>query len=161
MSACLLIADVQYGFVNTHTQHVPSLVEALQASYDVVIATRFFNEDASFFRTLIGWNRLARDSREFELAFEPRADAWIIDKPIYTCVDKLLLARLHTRSITQVDVCGIDTDICVTKCAVDLFEAGIEPRVLAGYSASTAGPQAHEQALRTLGRYIGRNQVIP
>uniref|UniRef100_UPI003340C66F isochorismatase family cysteine hydrolase n=1 Tax=Castellaniella defragrans TaxID=75697 RepID=UPI003340C66F len=155
-----MIVDVQNGFISRSTEHIPALVESAQKDYDVVYATRFYNPTGSFFRTLIKWNRLGRDSSEFALAFRLEVGGTIIDKPIYTCVDKLFVAGLRGQNISVVDVCGIDTDICVTKCAVDLFESGIEPRVLARLCASNAGQEAHEHALRTLERYIGKGQVI-
>ena len=160
MKRCLLIVDVQNGFMNEHTKHIPVMVEKIQADYDVVFATRFYNASPSFYRKLIGWHRLDRDSDEFMLAFKLRDSGRIIDKPIYTCVDKLFVSELKGDEIEAVDVCGVDTDICVTKCAVDLFEYGIEPRVLANYCASHAGASAHENALRTLERFIGKGQVL-
>jgi len=160
MTSCLLIVDVQKGFMNEHTQHVPARVEQLQAGYDVVYATRFYNANPSFYRTLIGWHRLSRDSDDFMLAFRLKDSARVIDKSIYTCVDKLFISELSGQGIETVDICGVDTDICVTKCAVDLFECNIEPRVLADHCASHAGTSAHEHALRTLERFIGKKQVV-
>lgn len=160
MKSCLLIVDVQNGFINEHTKHIPAMVEKIQANYDLVFATRFYNTNPSFYRKLIGWHRFDRDSDEFMLAFNLIDSGRIIDKPAYTCVDKLFISELKGYDIEAADVCGMDTDICVTKCAVDLFEYGIEPRVLANYCASYAGTSAHENALRTLERFIGKNQVV-
>jgi nicotinamidase-related amidase len=160
MSSCLLIVDVQNGFINDSTKHIPELVEKLQSSYQFVYVTRFFNKEDSFYRKLINWNRFDKTSTDFSLAFEPAPDAHILDKSIYTCVNASFLQELNGHGIDAVDVCGVDTDICVTKCAVDLFENGIIPRVLAKYCASHAGYVAHEAALRTLGRYIGKSQVV-
>ena len=156
---CLLIVDVQNGFINASTKHIPPLVESAQHKYDYVVATRFFNPENSFFRTLIKWNRLAFGSSDFHLAFNPRKDALIIDKPAYTCVSESFINWLNERDVSVVYVCGMDTDICVTKCAVDLFERGIEPVVLSELCASYAGKSAHKNALKTLRRYIGESQV--
>lgn len=156
---CLLIVDVQNGFINQSTKHVPSLVEAEQLLYDYVVATRFFNPEKSFYRTLIKWERFSPGSEDIPLAFSARKDALIIDKPRYTCVSDDFIGWLSERNISVVHVCGIDTDICVTKCAVDLFEHGIEPVVLSGLCASHAGEDAHQNALNTLKRYIGKSQV--
>lgn len=157
--SCLLIVDVQIGFINESTRHVPSLVEAVQVEYDYVVATRFFNPENSFFRKLIKWERFSPGSDDIPLAFSARKDALIIDKPRYTCVSDNFISWLSERDISVVHVCGIDTDICVTKCAVDLFEHDIEPIVLSGLCASHAGEDAHQNALNTLKRYIGKSQV--
>ena len=160
MEKCLLIVDVQAGFINEATQHIPKLVEALQYEYDHVYATRFYNEEGSFYRKLINWNRFGKDSTDFQLAFSPSNSATIIDKNIYSCVSKEFTQALMQRGIERVDVCGLDTDICVTKCAVDLFERGITPFVLAKYCASHAGEEAHKCGLKTLSRFIGKEQVV-
>ncbi|GAA6198753.1 cysteine hydrolase [Pseudophaeobacter arcticus] len=155
----LLIVDVQNGFVCPDTSHIPALVEKLQYDYETVIATQFYNQEGSFFRTLINWEHLQADTDEFDLAFKLREDGLRVVKPIYTCVDRRLLDYLTRRAVKRVDICGIDTDICVTKCAVDLFENGIVPVVLKSFCGSTAGEGAHKHALQTLGRFIGRDQV--
>lgn len=156
----LLIVDVQKGFINDWTRHVPGRVEALQARYERVFVTRFFNPEGSFYRTLIGWHRFAPGSDDVALAFSPRADAPILDKDTYTCVGPGFLARLREAAIDTVHLCGIATDNCVLKCAVDLFENGVRPVVLAYACASHGGPDCHAAALLILKRFIGRASVI-
>ena len=160
MGKCLLIVDVQVGFINEATAHIPKLVETLQNEYEYVYATRFYNKEGSFYRKLINWDRFSKDSTDFPLAFTPSNNVILIDKSIYSCVNGNFLKDLKGKGIDNIDICGIDTDICVTKCAVDLFENGIIPFVLAKYCASHAGEEAHRYALKTLGRFIGRGQVI-
>ena len=155
----LLIVDVQHGFINPATAHIPPRVQALQHDYPLVIVTRFVNLPDSNYRRLIHWHRFAPGSSDIALSFVPRPDSVILDKPRYTCVDETFLAILDTHAIEEVHVCGINTDICVTKCAVDLFEAGRTPVVLAGYCASHAGSDFHEAALRILARFIGHDQI--
>lgn len=160
MSNALLIVDVQNGFVNEKTKHIPALVEKLQYNYDLVIATRFINMPDSPFRKLIKWQHLSPDTDEIELAFKPKEGAVIIDKYIYTCIDESFLCLLKENGIEAVDVCGIDTDICVTKCAVDLFERNITPYVLKDYCATHADADIQRSALIILSRYIGRTQIV-
>ena len=159
MNTCLLITDVQKGFINKFTEHIPKFVEKLQFEYETVLATRFFNKDGSFYHDLIKWHRFSKDSKDTELAFKIRSDAIVIEKHIYTCINVNFIKLLRSRNISEVHICGIDTDICVTKCAVDLFENNIVPVVLSKYCASTAGLDAHKNALKTLARYIGKSQI--
>lgn len=160
MSNCLFIIDVQKGFINKSTRHIPELVEGLQRRYKHVYVSRFFNKKRSFHRRLINWTRFDKKSDDFCLAFSPSESAVIIDKSVYSCVSSDLVAELKKKKIYQADICGIDTDICVTKSAVDFFENGIKPVVLAAYCASHAGPEAHKYGIKTLERFIGRNQVV-
>ena len=87
----------------------------------------------------------------------------VSDRPVFSnlfsTVERRFLDYLANRSVRRVDICRIDTDICVIKCVVDLFEDEIEPVVLADYCGSTAGKQAHMNALQTLGRFNGCDQV--
>ncbi len=160
MQKALLIVDVQNGFVNGKTQHIPALVEKLQYHYDLVIATRFINLPNSPFRRLIKWDHLSPDTDEIELAFRPKEGVVVIDKYIYSCVDEPFLHLLKENNVEAVDICGIDTDICVTKCAVDLFERSITPFVLKDYCATHADADIQESALIILARYIGKTQII-
>jgi len=160
MSKCLLIVDVQAGFINEYTAHIPKLVEKLQHKYKHVYAVRFYNKKDSLYRKLIKWDRFDIDSADFQLAFSPAEHVKIIDKDVYSCITDEFIQSLKQKNINEVDICGVDTDICVTKCAVDLFENDIIPFVLANYCGSYAGVDAHTTALKTLERFIGSDQII-
>lgn len=157
----LLIVDVQKGFVKENTKHIPHLVERLQYNYDYVIATRFINLPDSAYRRLIKWNDFSPDSDEIELAFQPKPGILIIDKFNYTCINDSFLSMLKENDIGSIDICGMDTDICVTKCAVDLFEHNITPFVLKDYCATNAADaDIQNAALDILARFIGVSQII-
>lgn len=154
----LLIVDVQKGFINDDTRHIPALVERLQYRYDYVFATRFRNTEDSPFRTLVEWDGMTAPE-DIVLAFQLKEDAVVLDKTVYTCVTEEFLSMLDAEGIEIVDICGIDTDICVTKCAVDLFENGFVPVVLKDFCATTGGRHLQVPALEILGRYIGKKQI--
>lgn len=159
-ASCLIVIDVQKGFINPWTAHIPAAVERLQAGYDRVVATRFHNPEGSLYRRLIGWQRLGRETADFPLAFTPRDDAPVIDKASYTCVTADLLEDLERWGAEEVHLCGIATDNCVLKSAVDLFEAGVKPVVLAYAAASHGGPDCHAAGILLLERFIGAAQVV-
>lgn len=160
MTIPLLIIDVQKGFINDWTAHIPAAVEALGPRYAPVFVTRFINPEGSAYRRLIHWERFAPGSEDTALAFTPPPGASVIEKSAYTCVDAYFRARLEAVDATEVHLAGIATDNCVLKCAVDLFEAGYRPVVLAAACASHAGPDYHDWGLRILRRLIGVEQVI-
>ena len=155
----LLIVDVQRGFVTKKTAHIPASVEKLQYKYDTVFATRFVNLPGSPYRTLIHWDRMTPGTEDTNLAFTPKPGVAVLEKPVYTCVTDSFLETLRLKGIDEVHICGIDTDACVTKCAVDLFERGIKPVVLKDCCATTADEDLQEAALAILKRYIGEDQV--
>lgn len=157
---CLMIIDVQKGFINSSTKHIPDLVEKLQNNYEYVYAARFCNKEKSLFGTLINWHRFDKNPADLELAFSPESHVEIIDKSGYACIDESFLAKLKERGIAEVHICGVDTEICVTKCAADLFNCGIEPKVLAEYCGSNAGYESHSRGLEALARFIGGAQIL-
>ena len=156
----LILVDVQAGFVNAWTRAMPDRARRLQEQYGRVVATRFVNPEGSMHRRLLGWPRFAPQSAEVDLAFAPAAHVRVIDKTAYTCLVPAVRALIEAEGIDEVHLAGIATDGCVLKTAVDLFEAGIRPVVLAGACASHGGPDCHAAGLMLLRRFIGRAQVV-
>ena len=160
MNSCLLIIDVQKGFINEYTDHIPKLVENEQNKYKNIYITQFFNPQDSFYRNLIGWNKMEKGSLDFELAFRPSEKSILIQKSQYSLIRPTFLNELKNKSVNSIDICGIDTEVCVLKNAVDLIENNIRPRVLTQLCASTAGQEGHEFGIKSLFRFIGKQQVI-
>jgi nicotinamidase-related amidase len=155
----LIIIDVQRGFINPATAHVPARVDALQDRYGTVIVTRFVNPEGSAHRRLIGWHRFAPGSADTALAFTPRRDARIAEKHGYSCLTAEVRAVLDAGGAGEVHLCGIATDNCVLASAIALFEGGYTPVVLADACSSHAGAEYHDWGLRILRRLIGAAQV--
>jgi nicotinamidase-related amidase len=155
----LIIIDVQNGFINEWTSHVPQRVEMLQDSFDRIIVTRLYNPRGSPFRKLLRWDEFSLGSSATNLAFEPREDATILDKPSYSFATDEFIKDLSNDGIQRIHICGLSTDSAVLKCSVDLFEAGVEPVVLAYACGSFQGPAAHEAGIMVLRNLIGERQV--
>lgn len=159
MATALLIVDVQQGFINAATRHLPAKVADLQDDYDRVFATQFVNPPGSPFRRLMDWQKFAPGSADVQFAFTPRDDATLIEKSVYTCVTPEFLATLARERLDEIHLAGIATDNCVLKCAIDLFEAGLRPVVRAEFCASHAGADHHSWGLAIIQRFIGAAQV--
>jgi len=163
MAIPLLVVDVQVGFLNDFTSHVPSRILKLieREGFEPVYFTRFVNVEGSSFRRILGWDACA-EPPETELADEIihlAADERIYSKPGYAGLPDPLGERLAADGVDQVAVVGIDTDMCVLKVAMDLFDLNIEPLVLVDCCASTAGLQAHLAGLSVLARNIGADHL--
>lgn len=162
MNTCLLVVDVQEGFVSKNTEHVPERIRSLLDSsvFTDVVFSRFHNAPGSPYRRLLGWNRLA-GAEEQRLRSEIAEYAeTVIDKAVYTAVTPALIERFKSDSVDTVFIAGIDTDCCVLTTAVDLFEAGIRPVVLSHYCASNGGAANHTAALTCLDRLIGLHNIV-
>ncbi|MGH3692462.1 MAG: cysteine hydrolase [Pseudonocardiaceae bacterium] len=163
----LVVVDVQNGFITEHSQPVvpviADLVRRWQTAGGDVVFSRYLNYTGSPFERLIGWTKMANGPDTeivAELAPYVRADTPVVDKYIYTLFTPEGTRLVDERGWTDLYVCGIDTDICVLKTAVDAFEHNLTPWILKDACASHAGPEAHTAGLFIAARFIGSKQII-
>jgi nicotinamidase-related amidase len=163
MSEPLLIVDVQLGFINDFTRHIPGRIKQLIeiGDYAPILFTRFINSADSPYQRLLKWDGCSTPP-ETELVPELSSfasDGAVFDKHGLTGMTDALAARLREEHFEQISVVGIDTDMCVLKIAMDTFDLGIEPVILIDCCASTAGLQAHLAGLAILSRNVGPHQL--
>lgn len=165
--SALVIVDVQNGFVRENSAHVvptiASIVRRWQDAGGDTVFTRYFNPPGSTFERLIHWTRL-RDAPETDIVPElaplaARATA-IIDKTIYSLFSDKGSQLVKDCGWTDLYVCGIATESCVLKTAVDAFERDITPWLIEDASASHAGSEAHDAGILVASRFIGKDQII-
>jgi nicotinamidase-related amidase len=155
----ILIVDVQRGFINEYTHHVPPRVAQLLrgGEYHPVLFTRFVNRAGGPYHRFLDWHA-CQGPPDTDLApeLEPFARPELtFSKPGLCGIPEELNAYLRQHGYDRVFVAGIDTDMCVLKVALDLFDRSIEPIVLTDCCASTSGLQAHLAGLAVLSRNIG------
>jgi nicotinamidase-related amidase len=80
----------------------------------------------------------------------------------YSCFSKPseLLSLLQKENISEVYICGINTDYCVFATAMDAFQNNFETYVISDAVSSVRGRQAHEEGLRNLERHFGDNVLV-
>ena len=173
MTSLLVVIDVQNGFVNSNSEHIVSPLAAfLREWLDLgrrVVLTRFHNPVGSKWETLIHWSRL-REGTEIEfapevakivVAYSGGGLLTIVDKSTYTSLIAPTLEIIKNFDVRDVYLCGIATDGCVLKTAIDVFETGkLRPFLLTDLCASHAGPTIHQAGLELASRFIGRDQLI-
>ncbi len=163
MSNALIVVDVQEGFINHFTDHIPARVVRLieQGAFDPILFTRFINSPDGPYPRFIGWDDCGTEP-EINLVPElvPYAAAdRTFHKDGYAGVPEGLARYLTDAKIDRVTIVGIDTDMCVLKVAMDIFDLNIEPIVLVDCCASTSGLQSHLAGLAVLARNIGADQL--
>lgn len=162
-ASLLLVVDVQRCFLNAWTEHIPCRVARLvdDGGYDDILFTRFENTAGSPYRRILDWHdcgeRPATDIAP-PLHRLVREDN-VFAKAGFTGIPKGLAALLKDLQPEHIDIVGIDTDMCVLKVAMDIFDHGIRAVVLADGCASTAGLQAHLAGLAVLARNIGAHNL--
>lgn len=166
-TGALVVIDMQNGFVNRHTRHILPAVSDLAARWTAahrpVVFTRYINHAGSPFERLLNWSRL-QTSPETDLVPElsPHTESAlaIVDKPAYTYFTPEGIALAERERWHHLVFCGIATDSCVLKSLADAFELGYTPWLVTDASASDAGPDVHEAAIRIAARFIGSSQLI-
>ncbi len=165
--AVLVVIDMQNGFVREQSADVVpavvGLVRRWQAAGGASIFTRFINRPGSPYERLIGWSKLSAapetDIVEELAPYAARATA-TVDKPAYTLFTEAGQRVLTRGGWTDLLLCGLTTESCVCKTAVDAFERDLTPWVVTDACGSHAGAEAHEAGLLVLRRFIGRGQLI-
>lgn len=163
----LIVIDMQNGFINDQSRHVipkvVELVERWEATGRPVIFTRYHNYPGSPFERLIHWSKV-QHAPETEIVPElqphaARARA-VIDKRIYSYFTSEGADIAAREGWTDLVFCGVATESCVLKSAVDAFERDLTPWLVTDASASHGGPAAHDAGLLVARRFIGAGQLI-
>lgn len=161
MSDCLVIIDVQRGFLTKDTDCVPARIRKLteKRKFDHIVATRFINTvDTPHYR-FTGWDGMM-DSRSQELdGYVARISERVFDKSTNSCFTDDFVGFVGDKSINEIYFAGIDTDCCVLKSAYDCFDRGIRFAVLADCCKSTGGPELHEAACMLMRRNLGEGCI--
>jgi len=161
-SACLVVVDVQVGFRGPHTASVYERIAKQFDRYSRILFSRFENHEQSPVYRFKGWRGMMAGAPGTELAVEVPAgrECLTVTKSSFSALTEPALAWLQAAGVETVDICGNDTDLCVTMTARDAMEHGLRPRILADCCASTAGEPIHANALLALKRLVGPRYVV-
>ena len=157
----LFVIDVQNGFVSNRTQDVIPKILTLMDAFkgNFIISTKFINAENSGFTDIMHWNRL-KTAPETDLyaGIESRSSI-VVKKTTYSACTAEVSDIIQKYGVKKAYISGIDTDCCVLKTAIDLFEMNVRPIVLTNYCASNGGIESHCAAIKVLERTIGERQL--
>ncbi|MCW5312710.1 isochorismatase family protein [Nostoc sp. KVJ3] len=162
MSFCLFVIDIQNGFISENTKHIIQRIKSLldQDIFEYVIFTRFINSFESPYVKYLNWYGLLSEiDQRIVSEIEPFVNK-VFDKTIYTACNVETITFIKERNIQTIFVCGIDSEACVLKTAVDFFESNIRSYFLEYYSASNGGDNCQKAAILVLSQLIGVNHII-
>ena len=160
MNSLLLVIDCQKGFINNYTrQYVDKINELIDCKkYDFVAFTRFINNEESIFSKKLNYKGCINEDDQ-EIVIDTKGYK-VFDKNIYSAVNEELEQYIKQNDINEVYLCGFDTDACIQKNAIDLFERNMEVYVLKDYCMSSEGIENHDFTIENLKRLIGYRYVI-
>lgn len=162
MANCLVIIDVQKGFIKTDGNSIlPRKIVELTKKFpfDHIVCTKFRNKDGGPFDELMGWREM-KDDESCKLAPEIESiSERVFNKCRYTCFTPEFKQYIKENDIDKLYFVGLDTDCCVLASAIDCFERNIPLEVLAKYCASSGGERCHYLGLTILERLVGKNAI--
>lgn len=127
-------------------------------NFDYVAFTKFINFDTCNFNTVLNYKGcMSEEERNIVI---DTGNNKIFCKSVYTALNNELIDYINDNNINMIYVCGIDTDACVLKTAIDLFENNYNFRVIENCSMSHSGKEFHEFAIRMLKKLVGEQNII-
>jgi nicotinamidase-related amidase len=143
----LLAVDVQEEFRDQDGRYerIVSYIKRDGGRYDRVYATMCANSPDSPFVKNNVWLDCLDGVKP--LAFSP--DKTVV-KYSYGCLDYQWLNKEN-----HYDIIGFNTDCCVLKVALDLFDRGYDFRVLTEYCYSSDGASEHQRGVAVLRSLLG------
>ena len=126
--------------------------------FEYVVFTKFINDtNSQYYNTLNYKGCMTEEDRKIVLDTK---NYKVIEKKVYTALNDELNQYIKDNNIDEIYVCGIDTDACVMKTALDLFENNYNVKVIEDCSMSHSGADIHNNAVGILKKLIGKENVI-
>lgn len=160
MKKLLLVIDAQKSFINEITEpYVKKIQELVNSNkYEKVAFTKFISsKDSIWYKKLKYKGCITEDNQAIMIDTKNNE---VFEKTIYSAVNNELVKYIKENDVEQIYLCGFDTDACVLKTALDLFENNYEVYVLKEYCMSGAGQKIHNDTIENLKRLIGKKYVI-
>lgn len=160
MNRLLLVIDVQKDFINENTSKTLNKIKMLVDSkkYDIIAFTRFINdEDSVWYKELNYKGCMTKEQQEIAIDTKKYR---IFDKRIYTALNDELKQFIDENNIDEIFLCGFDTDACVQKTALDMFEQNYNVYILKDYCMSHIGEETHNAYINNMKRLIGKDRII-
>lgn len=160
MKKLLLVVDVQACFVNDYTINIKNKIEKLlkQNKYDFVAFGKFRNNTSSPFYNKLNYKACINDD-ETKILLNTEG-CKVIERVKYSLFTDELKDYIKANNIAEIYICGLDTDACIYKTALDLFENNYDVYILKNYCGSSGGPKLHQIGLMLLKRQIGEDSII-
>lgn len=159
----LLIADVQQGFINEHTKHIPGEIEkhVQNFKYDLIVATRFINKGDSLFQSELDFQNMTMLSQDTKLvdSINDLADI-VLMKSAYSSITPDIDKLLKKNDMKEVYIAGLNTETVILSTAFHLFDRDIKPKVLSSLCASQSGEEIHKCAINILKKAIGSRNIL-
>lgn len=156
--------DLQEGFLNEETrtngfvEHVEYFLE--RQPKERVVLSKFINEPNSNFEKLTFYTDLMPDDPKTELIGRLESFKFeVIEKAAYSAWHSPIIERVEKQGISDIIIFGLDTEACVLKTALDVFDSGLRPIILEDLCYSSSGAHGHKAGINLLKVLLGPDQI--
>lgn len=162
MKTALVIIDMQKGFVNEHTLGLSERIVdfANNGKFNLVIGTRYVNNENTACHIYEGWNDCWEGSDEAELieSVDAVCDV-VLSKSTFSCWNNAFKKVLRYFGIDKLVFCGVNTSCCVLASAFGAYDDVYDITVIEDLCGSTTGVDSHENGIRVLKECITKSRV--
>jgi nicotinamidase-related amidase len=158
----LLIIDPQNGFKNKHTEKALKKIDEIVDFFDIKFVSIFHNPENSLYKNLLYWHNFAKHkNKEYsELAIKADKKYKTLKTHKYGKISWGFKTYIKLNKIKTIYICGVETDACVYKTALDIFDLGVTPIIISDACGSCRSKKFHDMALMLAERQIGEDQVL-
>ncbi|MDE5755251.1 MAG: cysteine hydrolase [Oscillospiraceae bacterium] len=163
MKKCLVIIDMQNGFINENTKHLPAKISQFikENSFDHIVATRYCNTPRTACYKLGDWKKCMSGTFDAQIVqlIQPYVNQ-TFDKTTYSGFTPEFRKFAQCENFDRLYFCGVNTDCCVLATVLNCYDAVQDCVVIADLCASTLGKSEHFHALDLLRDNINADRVI-
>ena len=161
MENLLLMIDMQEGFRSAESEAIlPNLLKLKNLFKEKTIFSKFINNKDSLFEKQLDWTKFQNNEDQKLFSELQESDNIELEHYTYTVLNKRLKEFISKNKITKVYLCGIYTDVCIIKTAMDLFDHEIETFVIEDACNSLHGKKNHDSAIDSLKHILGEKQIL-
>ena len=156
----IIIVDMQKGFIKENNKHLIEKINNYLKSntFDNIFFTKCINDEKSPYTKILNWNGITNEKEQGLILDIPKG-AKIITKNCYglSCDNIKMFKDLD---ISEIEICGTDTDACCLAIAFNLFDNNIKPIILSHLCASSSrNNNFHNNALEIMKRQFGSKNI--
>ena len=156
----IIVVDMQKGFMTNNNKHlIDKINQYLKSnSFDNIFFTKCVNDEQSPYAKILGWNGMTREEEQALVCSFP-TNAKVLTKNCYG-ISNQDIKMFKDLGITEMEICGTDTDACCLAIAFNLFDNNIKPTVLSHLCASSSrNENIHSNAIEIMKRQFGADNV--
>ena len=157
----ILIIDMQKGFINKNNSFLIEKINDYLAlnNFENIFYTKYINTPQSPFVKILNWNgMLTVEDQKIVVNQLPNSMCFV--KTGYGLTTEMI-SKIKEKNITEIEICGTDTDACVLAIAYNLFDNNIKPIIIKDLcSSSSTNKLIHKNSLEIMKRSFGEKNII-